>query len=287
MTSGLGLRHVVSAIVGLVLAVVFVAVHDAWDDGLRDGLVSFLMPPTWPEFYDYYIRGWEPPWWVTALFWLFCLLVVLRVLSLTFTVDRGKLRLTPPGEHWAVALTVAALAAGLWIAPVDAGLVVALLVALALFWLLGLRFADRLTSMRGRLIGFAVVSLIFAVLCAAIVYRAGGALYWLPLAPLPAAVLLYGLGVGLMGLAWRRGRQGRGIVHREYRPRPPPNAAPLSSDDPTAEAVELLGLKPGFTQAELRTRYRELSKKLHPDTGGSAALFRQIQLAYEHLKRRP
>lgn len=46
---------------------------------------------------------------------------------------------------------------------------------------------------------------------------------------------------------------------------------------------ELLGLEPSAAPAEIRTAYLELSKRVHPDRGGSKALFRQVNRAYEIL----
>lgn len=46
---------------------------------------------------------------------------------------------------------------------------------------------------------------------------------------------------------------------------------------------EVLGVAPSATREEIRAAYRKLSRKVHPDAGGTDALFRQIQLAYETL----
>lgn len=41
-------------------------------------------------------------------------------------------------------------------------------------------------------------------------------------------------------------------------------------------ALEIFNLKDGFTTAELTKRYRELSKIVHPDTGGDENLFKML-----------
>ncbi len=46
---------------------------------------------------------------------------------------------------------------------------------------------------------------------------------------------------------------------------------------------ELLGVAPDVTAEELRSAYRKLSRKVHPDGGGTAVLFRRVQEAYEVL----
>lgn len=45
----------------------------------------------------------------------------------------------------------------------------------------------------------------------------------------------------------------------------------------------VLGVAPDATQAEIRAAYRQLGQKVHPDAGGTDALLRQIQVAYETL----
>ena len=61
-------------------------------------------------------------------------------------------------------------------------------------------------------------------------------------------------------------------------PQPPPG-----SDAEFERAMQLLGLKRGFTAAELKKKYRVLAKKVHADTGGSDVLYLQVKKAYEYL----
>lgn len=51
------------------------------------------------------------------------------------------------------------------------------------------------------------------------------------------------------------------------------------------DAYDLLGLQPGASPDALKEAYRRMSKKVHPDQGGSAALFRQVQEAYDLLSK--
>lgn len=46
---------------------------------------------------------------------------------------------------------------------------------------------------------------------------------------------------------------------------------------------ELLEIKPGASQAEIKSAHRSLVKVLHPDAGGSQIMFRLVQEAYETL----
>ena len=46
---------------------------------------------------------------------------------------------------------------------------------------------------------------------------------------------------------------------------------------------EILGVSPTATPDEIRARYRSLIHRIHPDLDGPAALFRQVQEAYEVL----
>ena len=55
-----------------------------------------------------------------------------------------------------------------------------------------------------------------------------------------------------------------------------------------AEALEVLGLTPAASDEDIKAAYRNLSKRVHPDVaGGSAELFRRVQVAYERLAEGP
>jgi len=56
--------------------------------------------------------------------------------------------------------------------------------------------------------------------------------------------------------------------------------------DPTAHrrALETLRLKPGASQQQIRSRYRQLAAQLHPDKGGNSEAFIEVRRAYELLR---
>lgn len=56
------------------------------------------------------------------------------------------------------------------------------------------------------------------------------------------------------------------------------------SDSPASPTpYEVLGVSAGVTQDDLRKAYRRLLRATHPDTGGSAARFHEVQLAWERI----
>ena len=50
------------------------------------------------------------------------------------------------------------------------------------------------------------------------------------------------------------------------------------------EALNLFGFTGSFTEESLRKKYLELSKKYHPDMGGSDEMMKKVNAAYVALK---
>lgn len=89
-------------------------------------------------------------------------------------------------------------------------------------------------------------------------------------APLAAA------GLGLLATMAKRAGGGRADEA------PPGRARTRASMSP-AEAREILGVDANADPDEIRTAYREMMKRVHPDAGGSNALAAKVREAYEIL----
>ena len=91
---------------------------------------------------------------------------------------------------------------------------------------------------------------------------------------LPLGIPIGLFGLGMLGITinapGQGGSQGQG---------PPSSGNSMS----LAEAREILGVTAAATREEIRHAHRQLMKKLHPDTGGSPALARQVQEARDVL----
>ncbi len=60
---------------------------------------------------------------------------------------------------------------------------------------------------------------------------------------------------------------------------PPPRGGPMTRD----EAYEILGLRPGASEADIRAAYHRLMRAAHPDSGGSDWLASRINQARDVL----
>jgi hypothetical protein len=58
-------------------------------------------------------------------------------------------------------------------------------------------------------------------------------------------------------------------------------AAPKGSGDANLSIWEILGISQGASPQEIKRAYRERALEVHPDRGGSAEAFRNLQRAYD------
>lgn len=75
-----------------------------------------------------------------------------------------------------------------------------------------------------------------------------------------------------------QGRQGQ--PGQQGRQSPPPQGKQAMSAE---EAMEVLGLKPGYSREDVIQAHRRMMQKVHPDRGGSDYLAAQINQAKETL----
>ncbi len=93
----------------------------------------------------------------------------------------------------------------------------------------------------------------------------------------PAAGLAVLVMVGPLLWSWV-GQARRGAASRGPRPRTEP-AGRMTRD----EAYQVLGLRPGATEAEIRAAHHRLMRAAHPDAGGSDWLAARINQARDVL----
>lgn len=67
--------------------------------------------------------------------------------------------------------------------------------------------------------------------------------------------------------------------HQQAQTPPPRGRQTMSAE----EAMEVLGLKPGYTKEEVKMAHRRMMQKVHPDRGGSDYLAAQINKAKDTL----
>ncbi|RYG60050.1 hypothetical protein EON64_19640, partial [archaeon] len=56
------------------------------------------------------------------------------------------------------------------------------------------------------------------------------------------------------------------------------------SSPPDTAYYDILGLSPSASEQDIKTAYRSMAKKMHPDKGGNTEQFKQLQEAYDTLR---
>lgn len=75
---------------------------------------------------------------------------------------------------------------------------------------------------------------------------------------------------------YQQNKQGQGQAQAQT---PPAGKQKMTSE----EAMEVLGLKPGYTDEDIKLAHRRMMQKVHPDRGGSDYLAAQINKAKDTL----
>ena len=75
-------------------------------------------------------------------------------------------------------------------------------------------------------------------------------------------------------------QHGQQDAKNQQQSQPPPNGRKTMSTD---EAMEVLGLKPGYSPDDVKQAHRRMMQKVHPDRGGSDYLAAQINQAKDIL----
>lgn len=78
----------------------------------------------------------------------------------------------------------------------------------------------------------------------------------------------------------QQGQQPGQQDNQNYNTQSPPRGKQAMSKE---EALEVLGLKPGFTEEDVIQAHRRMMQKVHPDRGGSDYLAAQINQAKDTL----
>jgi hypothetical protein len=82
-----------------------------------------------------------------------------------------------------------------------------------------------------------------------------------------------------------RARRGKASGARRPRSSAATTTPHTTSDPSVARAYAALWLKPGAPLSVVRAAYRSLAAQTHPDIGGSPSAMRQLNTAYETLRR--
>ena len=75
-------------------------------------------------------------------------------------------------------------------------------------------------------------------------------------------------------------QHGQQNTQNQQQSQPPPRGKQAMSID---EAMEVLGLKPGYSKEDVKQAHRRMMQKVHPDRGGSDYLAAQINQAKDIL----
>jgi hypothetical protein len=87
---------------------------------------------------------------------------------------------------------------------------------------------------------------------------------------------LWALALGLDAVRLNELRGLDDVARQVYQALPAPR---------TRDPWEVLGLRPDADPEAIEAVYRSKARRAHPDTGGDAAAFRELQAAYEEVKR--
>ncbi|WP_429910942.1 J domain-containing protein [Glycocaulis sp.] len=117
------------------------------------------------------------------------------------------------------------------------------------------------------------VAAVFVILLGVLMTMRGMGILGVPMVLAGIGFLLTGTWRGRPGLG-RGGQDGTGRAQ---------SRASQSETMSIAEARATLGVEPGASHDEIQRAYREMMKKVHPDTGGSGALARRVQMARDLL----
>lgn len=72
------LRHLISVLVGVLIASVFVFFYEVWDADFMSRFAEAWFGDYF-VFYDYYIADWSPPLPLKVAFWVAVVIVVLKI----------------------------------------------------------------------------------------------------------------------------------------------------------------------------------------------------------------
>lgn len=140
------------------------------------------------------------------------------------------------------------------------------------------------------LLGFAALVILVLVSRAFARMKTAEAARWSRILLGLAAAIFGGLltlrGLAILGAPLATFGIGLMAVGAGFRPKPSrdaPSSSPPSQTISREEALDILGLTGEPTKAEVRTAYRNLMKRVHPDSGGTDGLSRRLTEARDVL----